>query len=429
MKTFILRFILNCQTFFNFNNTMKKFLTLVLGCFLGISLVFAQKDPSKVEKNAKDSKPLSRANKQLLNEEWEAALKSADDGLNDPKTKEKDKASFYLVKAGVYDSLAFRTEDDAKLRDYIQNAKTNYEKVISVMGLKEFLKLDKESYFQMAVSNDTITPLVKMNRRFLNKGVNFYNSQDYANSFKWLEYASIANPKDTTTLIYGMQIGRIVEPPNFPKILAMGEQLLKNNYKQPMVYEIMSFILKEENKDYDKALAIIKEGRKLYPSNKTLSLQEVDIYIKTNRLQEAITNLETAANADPKNSPLWSNLGILHEQAGNPDKAEPYYKKAIEADPTNYDAVYSMGAFHYNKGFKLVKEAANMDLKVYEKDGKKLEDQAKVHFQDALPYFEKAYALKKDDKQLLGGLQSIYRNLQDAKKLEEITKALEKLGE
>ncbi len=407
---------------------MKKFLTLALCCFLGISLTYAQKDATKVEKNAKEAKPLKRAEKQLENEEWEATLKSVEEAFADPKIKDADKVKLYEMKARVYDTLTFRTEDDAKLRENMAKMQENYQKVAAAKGMKKFIE-PYNDVIQLAVNNDTITPMVLMNRRFLNKGVNFYNNQDYVNAFKWLDYASLANPKDTTTLVYGVQIGRMADSPNYPRILTMCEQLLKNNYKQPLVYEYMSSILKEENKDYDKAIAIIKEGRKLYPSNKNLSLQEVDIYIKTNRLQEAITNLETAANADPKNSLLWSNLGILHEQAGNPEKAEPFYKKAIEADPSNYDAVYSMGAFHYNKGFKLVKEAANMDLKVYEKDGVKLEEQAKVHFKDALPYFEKAYSLKKDDRQLLGGLQSIYRNLQDVKKLEEVTQALEKLGE
>lgn len=407
---------------------MKKFLTLALCCFLGISLTYAQKDPSKVEKNAKEAKPLKRAEKQLENEEWESTLKSVEEAFADPKIKDADKVKLYEMKARVYDSLAFRTEDDAKLRENMKNMQENYQKVAAAKGMKKFIE-PYNNIIELATRNDTITPMVLMNRRFLNKGVKFYEANDYVNAFKWLDYASLANPKDTTTLIYAMQIGRMADSPNFARILTMGEQLVKNNYKQPMVYEYMSFILKEENKDYEKALAVIKDGRKLYPTNKTLALQEIDIYIKTNRLQEAITNLEAAANADPKNTLLWSNLGILHEQSGTPEKAETFYKKAIEADPSNYDAVYSMGAFHYNKGFKLIKDAANMDLKTYEKEGEKLEDQAKIHFKDALPYFEKAYSLKKDDKQLLGGLQSIYRNLQDTKKLEEITKALEKLGE
>jgi hypothetical protein len=66
-----------------------------------------------------------------------------------------------------------------------------------------------------------------------------------------------------------------------------------------------------------------------------------------------------------------------------------------------------------------------MDLKQYQKDGKRLEGEAKVHFKKALPYFESNYKANAKDANVLEPLKSIYTVLDRKADAERVDKELQ----
>ena len=115
------------------------------------------------------------------------------------------------------------------------------------------------------------------------------------------------------------------------------------------------------------------------------------------------------------------------------DKAQQYYdqenyEKAIELNPDYYEANYNLGVMHYNKARDVVSELNNLPLNEYRKSEAAYEEKAHVHFNEALPYFEKAAEVKpNEDIQLLETLEGVYLQLHmedKAKALEERIKAL-----
>ena len=98
-----------------------------------------------------------------------------------------------------------------------------------------------------------------------------------------------------------------------------------------------------------------------------------------------------------------------------------YYLKALEIDTDNYDALYQMGAYYYNDAVAIKGLVNSMDMNDYKKTGKDLEAKIAVKYNEALPYFERGYKVKKDE-DLKEILKQVYRELKDEAKLTELEK-------
>ena len=96
-----------------------------------------------------------------------------------------------------------------------------------------------------------------------------------------------------------------------------------------------------------------------------------------------------------------------------------YYTKAIEVDENYYDALYQLGAFYYNEGVEIRKKVDSMDMDTYKKEGKAVEASVASKYEQALPYFERAYKNKKEV-DLKEVLKQIYKVLKLDTKLAEL---------
>ena len=191
-------------------------------------------------------------------------------------------------------------------------------------------------------------------------------------------------------------------------------------------------ITQQGEKNDAETLKIVEEARKQFPNDKDLMVTEASLYIAAGRGKEAISKVEAAiaAETDPKKkSNLYAVLGTLHDQNKSPENALASYKKAVEADPNNFDAQYNLGVYQFNKGAEIYNKTTKMDYATYQKQGAKLEAQAKTMFQQALPYFEAAHKLDPNDLATMSSMSQIYVKLgrmSDAEKMNAKMDALKK---
>ena len=171
----------------------------------------------------------------------------------------------------------------------------------------------------------------------------------------------------------------------------------------------------------EKAFAILKEGREKFPENQTMITDEVNVYLGQDKHAEAVTALSAAIKGEPDNASLHFAFGFVNDRLAAKElekddnggeqydlymtAAEKSYKKAMELDPTNFDAVYNLGAMYFNRAVKM-NEAANMidDMKKFEI----ARDAADVEFDISLPILEQAYQINADDKGVLASLKQLY---------------------
>lgn len=64
---------------------------------------------------------------------------------------------------------------------------------------------------------------------------------------------------------------------------------------------------------------------------------------KNGKLDEAMINLEKAANLGSKRGEVYEGLGNAYGSKGQPDKAIPYYDKGIQFEPTKWGLYYNRG--------------------------------------------------------------------------------------
>lgn len=200
------------------------------------------------------------------------------------------------------------------------------------------------------------------------------------------------------------------------------EELKANDYDDPSLYEGLFKIKSEE--DPAAAQAILSEGREKYPDDLTLLYAEINAALKNNEIGSLETKLKEAIRKDPNNVSLYTTTGSVYDRLFQEmmdsdtaqaniyfDSAKVYFEKALEVNPDNVDAIYSIGALYYNKAAQgtqelqaLADDLTSAGMKKY--DAKKLE--VDKIFDKALPYFQKAERVNPSDRNTLIALKEIY---------------------
>jgi len=157
-----------------------------------------------------------------------------------------------------------------------------------------------------------------------------------------------------------------------------------------------------------KAESTLKSLPSLFPNDKSITLQLIDLYIKSNKNEEALKYIKTAKETDPNNYSLYFAGGIIYLKQNQNDNAITELTKSIELKPDLFDTQYSLGAAYINKASDMfVKANEIMDVKKYSD----AIDEANAVYAKALPYMEKANQLKPDDVYAMEGLQQLYYRL------------------
>ncbi|GHT44535.1 hypothetical protein FACS189438_2970 [Bacteroidia bacterium] len=161
----------------------------------------------------------------------------------------------------------------------------------------------------------------------------------------------------------------------------------------------------------------LEEGLKKVPGEQFFLLNLINIYIYTNRLDQATNYLKTAIAQAPDNAQLYNVMGIVYEQTKDEANAEQSFAKAIELDPNSADFASNLGRIYFNQAYNKQNEAnAITDNKQYQEELQK----AKELFQKARPYFEKAHQLKPDEREYMVALRGIFYNLNMSAELKAI---------
>ena len=189
----------------------------------------------------------------------------------------------------------------------------------------------------------------------------------------------------------------------------------------------------EGNKEmYQQTLA---DARKALPNSQSLVTAEINIYLENKQYDKALENLNIAIANDPNNKTLFFARGnILDNQQTamleegkkedakvTGEKALADYKKALDIDPTFFDAAYSIGALIFNQGAAMLNEANNLtDDAAY----KKAKEAATSKLSEALPYLEKAHELKPEDISTMTSLKDLYARTNQMDKYEAMSAKL-----
>ena len=209
------------------------------------------------------------------------------------------------------------------------------------------------------------------------------------------------------------------------KALEYYKQSANYNYGGAEVYHYIASIQMQKG-DTAAAMKSYEEGIAKYPNTSAnLYIAVINVFLGKKDVQSAFTYVEKALEKDPTNVSLWQVYGGALQDK-NREKAIEAYKKMIELEPANFVGYYSVGSVYFNMGVEANDKANSIPLSD-EVGYKAAVTVADDLFKQALPFFEKAYEMKKDDSDLLTGLKQLYYRFKMNDKLAEVQKQIDSL--
>lgn len=215
---------------------------------------------------------------------------------------------------------------------------------------------------------------------------------------------------------------------------------------KPVVYESLYKIESGNGSEEELTAAYpyLEKGRTMFPEDEGLLYTEINHFLHMNKLDDLIGKLQMAIKKDPTNVSLYTTLGNVYDNLyqrehgeGNEAKAAEYfesaknqYSAALEKNPKDAFAVYSIGALYFNKAASYTTQMSQLgtsraDQKKYDE----YKNLANQNFETAYPYFKTAESLNPNDLNTLIALKEITARLNDYDTSNEFKKRLKVVQE
>lgn len=312
---------------------------------------------------------------------------------------------------------------------YVYGEKDDYGKMIDAfdksLSISNEYKSqidDQQKYFWANLFNRGVS--------YYQKGVNSTNEDSskifFDKSINMFEYAAKLEPDSADTyknlaFVY-MGAGeneKAIEP--LQKLIKLEQSLDGYKYLGEIYYN-QGIILKNQYAsshnaedsvnaigNFNKAIDVLQEGRKIFPDNPELLLTLSNSYINANKVDIALSTFKEGVEKDPSNQYYRYNYGVLLLGKNDYEAAAEQFKKAIDLDPEYQNAIYNLAVTYVKWGTTINKQA--------EDNGEMDNTEYKEKYQQALPYLEKSVELQPDDAptwELLGKVYTVLDMKDDA---------------
>ena len=425
---------------------MKKLLFGLIALALTINLS-AQDDGKKAYKEAK--KLYGQFNLDQMNKRSVLgdAIAAADQAVKGTETGAS--ADTWQLQGDIYNSVATQiiTIRSTNFGDENELPKLDNPALVAMTAYKKALEMAEKKYH----AKDAVKGLQSVQGNLSNFGIYKFDEKNYGAA-----YAAFAGVLECHDLLKKQNAQSSLddkENMNYQHYLAglaalSAEDmdnakthftlLYEQSYDKPAIYEALYKIYSED--DPEDAYKYLEKGRELYGDETSLLFAEINHFLKLQQLEKLIEKLKMAIEKEPDNLSVYSTLGNVYDQLYQKEFAKEdmdrtkadeyfnsaldYYNQALEKQPENFDATYSVGALYYNRAAIFAKLMNN------EADNKKFEELRKQllnQFDQALPFFQRAEQLDPNDQNTLIALKEIYAKKDDFEMSGEFKKRLEKV--
>ncbi|MCB2219175.1 MAG: hypothetical protein KQI35_02185 [Bacteroidetes bacterium] len=357
-----------------------------------------------------------------------------DKAITHEKTMNDAKTWFY--RGNIYIDIYRSTNDEYRNLDPDALNKA-YEAYVRAKELD-----DKDQY-----TNDINNFMPIVGEAYFNDGANRFNDgmgaldvQDSAaarNAFmgavksfeKAYDIYKEAGTNDTTTIYYisvSAELGQ-----DYDKARSTLEQLVEMNYPKSSIYSSLAGINYNQDKDVEKALKVYEMGRERFPDDLNLLLNQTNMFLAEEMTEEALNNLEKAAEMDTTNATIFFAIGAKYNEIADDKsksgevredaflKAVNAYERSIAIRADYFDPIYNMGALYVNKAAVVIDSANNLPIDK-QKEYEVLKSLADDYLKKSLPYLEKAHEMEPNDMATMASLKEIYIRLDMMDKKNEI---------
>ena len=338
--------------------------------------------------------------------------------------KTKDKPRTWYSRANLFITIFEASSTNPEVEKLVQNPIDSA--FASMQKVKELEKNEKNKKYTSQIEDPVFqselgmeTGLKARLKNGLFAEVVKYQETDFKKAYELMIPIVTYLPVDTTNLIY---IGYFANKAEMFDKAAMYYEKLGDmeEYKSGLeAYQsaAYSYYKLEDSVNF---LKILEKGNKRYPQEIYFLTTIADIHIQNKDYKKAIELLKQVNEIKPSTKNL-TNIALMYQSEEQPEKAVEYYKKVLELDPQDYDATFAL-AIHYYR------QAANEynTLKGNEQDPTSLKMKPIIeNAEKAISYAQKAIEINKEDVALYSMLKDLYTMKDDTKNVELMKKKIE----
>ena len=174
----------------------------------------------------------------------------------------------------------------------------------------------------------------------INGGVELFQKEDYANAYEAfkssVELYDVLSIPDTLGMINAALAAERIK--NFDNAYTYYKMCADNNYGDgaEMYQSMIRVLTAKEDSDDEKVISVIEEGKKKFPGDFVLNVEEFNFWYAKGDNTKAQLALQKAIEADPNNKVLHFNIGVTfdnmsssshdnkkHDEAGQHQQGAP----------------------------------------------------------------------------------------------------------
>ena len=376
-------------------------------------------------------------NKPVLLKAKNAIDESFNKQLTSPFTKPKDETKMYFYRGAVYLDLWTMSNYDVEISKQLGSLTEEEMNEITFGSFIKCLELDVKNQWK----SDIRSKINTYRNLSINSGVDYFQKSNFNNAFNSFKMAfemyKVLNLTDTLAIINAALSAEKMK--SFDDAYNYYKMCADLDYgKGAEMYQSMIRVLNsDENKDEEKILNVIAEGKNKFPKDYVLNIEEFNYWYAKGDNEKAQQALENAIESDPTNKILHFNVGVTYDNISNKyhkenkhdvaftymSKAISGYKKALELDDKYVDAFYNLGALYYNQSITTKSVAGDYSGEKYDSEMKRADEMLKK----AIPLLERVLILSPSDKSTLTVLKSLYFNLDDMDNYKRIKTKIDSL--
>ena len=253
---------------------------------------------------------------------------------------------------------------------------------------------------------------------YQNYGIEEFNANNFTEAYEAFEttiaigqnkyYKATVGEKVDTVMMYfaGLAAHQAEDYVNAEKYY---KALLPYDFKAENVYEMLSNVLKLQNKE-DEAVKVMVEGIKKFPNNNYMLVEMINYYLDSENPADAIPYLDEAIAVNPTSTVFIRSKANIYDKIKNYDEAVKLYNDVLAIDPNDFFSIYSIGVIELEKVNEYNKQVNDIaDFKKYEVAMKDVYKK----YQDVVVYFEKAHQIQPDDRNTMITMKEIYYKLRN----------------
>ncbi|MFV0554383.1 MAG: tetratricopeptide repeat protein [Mangrovibacterium sp.] len=372
---------------------MKRVIVMVALLVAISGSSFAQKGKVTSAQSYKDSGNLEKA-KELIDEATDSSNPKAEKSLPWPKT--------WVAKGDIYNTLA----NDAKLKSTVENPLD-----IAFDSYARAIELDEKGQFAQSMK----VGLTQLSANYSNDAVACFKEKNFKRAFDDFEkvlaiadfaiYSEEERAVVDTVIIFNAGLAAF-NGEMYNEAIKYYSEAASHGYQGPDMYDyiMMSYL---NQQDTVGAIECLQKGFAQYPEGANIVTNMINLFLQTQRTDDAIKYLDIAIAQDDTNSSFFFARGALYDQLKDFDQAIDSYVRAIELKPDYFDPYYNLGVIYYNRGVAQLEKANAVPQnkpKLYEEEKEK----ANEEFKRAIPYMEKASESNPEDIYSLESLKNLY---------------------